>query len=239
MKQKLDRPFVSAIVPAAGDGTRMEGLDKRFAELADMPILAHTLCALAESDWIDEIIVVVKSEEIPLVLEMIRAFAIPKVHSVVSGGSSRQESVQKGLERVSPQARMIAVHDGARPLVSSRVIAETVLDACASGAAAAAVPVVDTIKIADSKRRITATPDRSSLFAVQTPQVFDLEKYRRAAVLAEQTQKNYTDDCQMLEAAGETVLLSAGDYSNLKITTPADLILAEALLEYGLGEGSV
>lgn len=130
----------------------------------------------------------------------------------------------------------MAVHDGARPLVNQQVIADAVIDAVRYGAAAAAVPVTDTVKVADENRRILSTPDRSTLFAVQTPQVFELERYRLAARRAEETGMDYTDDCQMLEAAGYPVYLARGDYDNIKITTPVDLVVATAMVEAAEGE---
>lgn len=230
-RQALQKPYVAAIIPAAGSATRMGNLDKQFEEVGGVPVLARSMAMLSQSDWVDELVVVVKAQTIPLVLELIRAFAIGKVKSVVAGGETRQQSVQKGIAAVSPQTAYVAIHDGARPMVTSQVIADTILDAFRVGAAAAAVPVVDTIKVADEKRNIAATPDRSRLFAVQTPQVFLLEAYREAAGLALEKGVDYTDDCQMFEAAGRTVYLSQGAYSNLKITTPIDLIVANATFE--------
>lgn len=232
MKETLQRPYVSAIIPAAGSGERMEGLDKKFIFLADVPILVRTMLAVAASDWIDEIVVVVRKDEIPILLRLIGEYQVPKIRSVVAGGVSRQQSVQKGIEAVSEQTQIVAIHDGARPLVSTKVIAETVLDALTRGAAAAAVPVVDTIKVAAPDRSIASTPDRRSLYAVQTPQVFDLAQYRAAADAATDQGKEYTDDCQMLEAIGQPVYLSQGDYANIKITTPDDLAIVQALIEF-------
>ncbi|MCI8649187.1 MAG: 2-C-methyl-D-erythritol 4-phosphate cytidylyltransferase [Anaerotruncus sp.] len=231
-QKKLKKPYVAAIVPAAGTASRMNGLDKQFEELSGTPVLVHTMQALSYSDWIDELVLVTRQESIPLVLELIRAYAVPKVRSVVAGGSTRQQSVANGLNAISPQTAYIAIHDGARPLVGQQVIADAVLNALRYGAAAAAVPIIDTIKIADGERMITQTPDRSHLYAVQTPQVFRLEQYQEAAKQATASNQDYTDDCQMLEAIGQKVYLSMGDYANLKITTPVDLSIAQALLAY-------
>lgn len=229
-KERLEKPYISAVIPAAGMAARMGGVDKQFEDLGGVPVLAVTMCALAASDWIDELVVVTRSENIPLVLELVRAYAVGKVRSVVAGGDTRQESVQKGIEAVSPEARYVAIHDGARPLVSGQVIADTILDAIRYGAAAAAIPVNDTIKVAEG-RRIVSTPDRSALFAVQTPQVFALEPYRQAAQAAREAGKDFTDDCQLMEFFGKPVYLSNGDGRNLKITTPLDLTVARALAE--------
>lgn len=229
-KDRLDKPYVSTVIPAAGSASRMGGIDKQFEDLGGIPVLAMTLRALASSDWIDELVVVTRSGNIPLVLELVRAFAVDKIRSVVAGGDTRQMSVQKGLEAVSPEARYVAIHDGARPLVSGQVIADTVLDAVRFGAAAAAVPVNDTIKVAQD-RRIVSTPDRSTLYAVQTPQVFELEAYRAAALSAQEAGMDFTDDCQMMEFCGKPVYLSKGEGRNLKITTPTDLAVARVLAE--------
>lgn len=234
-KKELEKPFVSAVIPAAGASSRMNGLDKQFEELDEAPVIVYTLRALAMSDWIDELIIVARQEDIPDMLALVRAWGIPKVRSVVAGGETRQQSVARGLDAVSERASYIAVHDGARPLVTQQVIADTVIDAFRYGAAAAAVPVVDTIKIADADRMISQTPDRNRLFAVQTPQVFSLARYREASERARESGRDYTDDCQMLEAAGQRVYLSNGDYANLKITTPVDLLAARAITQERAG----
>ncbi len=230
-RPKMEKPYVSAVVPAAGFSTRMEGLDKQLEVLDGTPVLAHTLEALSYSDWIDELVVVTRSDMIPAVLELVKDFEILKVRSVVAGGETRQQSVWKGIQAVSPQTAYVAIHDGARPLVGQQVIAESVIEAIRYGAAAAAVPVVDTIKVANSDKMIDHTPDRSKLYAVQTPQVFRLDRYKEAMEMAKNQGKDYTDDCQMLEAIGQQVYLSSGEYTNLKITTPTDLLMAQLILE--------
>ncbi len=180
-KQEWEKPFVSAVIPAAGSASRMNGLDKQFEEVCGVPVLVRSMQALSQSDWIDELVVVARSDDIPDVLALVNGYGIGKVRSVVAGGQTRQQSVMQGLEAVSGEADYLAVHDGARPLVSQQVIADAVLSAIRYGAAAAAVPVVDTIKVADADRMICATPDRQTLYAVQTPQVFRLGRYREAA----------------------------------------------------------
>lgn len=225
------KPYVAAIIAAAGSATRMNGLDKQFEEIGGVPVIVHSMLALSDSDWIDEMIVVVKQQDIADLFDLIRAYGIPKVRSVVAGGNTRQESVWIGVEAVSEKAQYIAVHDGARPFVSQQVIADAVLDGIHYGAATASVPVVDTIKMVDENGKITSTPDRSRMFAIQTPQVFQIEHYRQAAEAAQKDGRDYTDDCQMLEAIGLPVYLSRGDYANIKITTPADLIAAQAMAQ--------
>ncbi len=235
-KQEWEKPFVSAVIPAAGSASRMNGLDKQFEEVCGVPVLVRSMQALSQSDWIDELVVVARSDDIPDVLALVNGYGIGKVRSVVAGGQTRQQSVMQGLEAVSGEADYLAVHDGARPLVSQQVIADAVLSAIRYGAAAAAVPVVDTIKVADADRMICATPDRQTLYAVQTPQVFRLGRYREAAQSAREAGQDFTDDCQMLEAIGQKIYLSRGEYTNLKITTPVDLLIAQALAERQMEE---
>lgn len=225
----LQKPYVAAIIAAAGSATRMNGLDKQFEEIGGIPVIVHSMLALSDSDWIDEIVIVVKQNDITDLFDLIRAYGIPKVRSVVAGGNTRQQSVKIGVEAVSEQTQYIAIHDGARPFVSQQVIADAILDGVRHGAATAAVAVVDTIKMANEDGKIISTPDRNRMFAVQTPQVFQIEYYREAVQAAQKAGRDYTDDCQMLEAIGRPVYLSRGDYANIKITTPADLIAAQAI----------
>ena len=228
-RMQIKKPYIAAIIAAAGSAARMNGLDKQFEEIDGVPVLVRSMLALSDSDWIDELVIVVRQRDIPDLYALIRAYAVPKVRSVVVGGETRQQSVRNGAAAVSEETQYIAVHDGARPFVTQQVIADTVLDGVRYGAAAAAVPVVDTIKLADADGKIISTPDRDHLFAVQTPQVFEIGSYREASEEAQKVGKDYTDDCQMLEAIGKPVYLSRGDSSNLKITTPADLIFAQAI----------
>lgn len=236
-KQKMEKPYVSAVIAAAGSATRMGGLDKQFEEIGGAPVLVWSMMAFMQSDWIDEIVVVTRTENIPLVLDLIHAYGLGKIRSVLAGGDTRQASVQKGISAISGQAAYVAIHDGARPMVSSQTIADAVLNAIYYGAAAAAVPVTDTIKVADEKRMVVSTPERGSLYAMQTPQVFSLPLYREAAEAALAAGRDFTDDCQMLEYFGKPVYLSKGEYANLKITTPLDLLTARALFEERGGAG--
>ena len=154
-----------------------------------------------------------------------------RLRAVVPGGSTRQESVRNGVRALSPDCTLAAIHDGARPLVTPEVFARCIEAARSCGAATAAVPVKDTIKLADEAGRVLDTPDRSRLWAVQTPQIFDRERYLRAAEEAERRGLSCTDDCQLFEAMGWEVQLVMGDYRNLKLTTPEDFLAAGAYLE--------
>lgn len=228
-QKKAVRPWCSVVVPAAGDATRMEGQDKILAELCDWPVLMHTLKALECSSLIDEIIVVTRGDLIVTIGQLCKDFALAKVTKVIVGGATRTQSVLCGVREVSEKAQLIAVHDGARPLVPPEVIDEVILRATQCSAAAPAVPVKDTIKRAVGGL-VEATLERESLFAVQTPQVFDADLILGALQKAESDGAIPTDDCSAVERMGMTVSLTRGSYENIKITTPVDLLMAEAIL---------
>lgn len=219
----------AAVVPAAGSSTRM-GQDKLFASLGGVPVLIHTLRALEGCPSIGEIIVVARPDHLVEVGKLCREAALAKVSRVVAGGDTRTASVLAGVNAVDGYP-LVAIHDGARPLVSREVVEAAVLSAASGSAAAPAVPVKDTVKEAE-RGIVTATPDRSRLFAVQTPQVFDTDLIRTALTRAVEEGVSLTDDCAAVERLGVPVALTEGSYTNLKITTPEDLAVAEALLEW-------
>ena len=173
-------------------------------------------------------VLVGREQEIPALWELLRRFEIRRVSQIVAGGASRQESVFAGV-RCLGECEYIAVHDGARAFVSPQVIADCFACAQKHRAALAAVPVKDTIKRADDEGFAAETPPRESLFIAQTPQIFERALYFAAMEQAERAGRQYTDDCQLVEALGERCFLSPGSYLNFKITTPEDLILAQAL----------
>ena len=216
----------TAVIVAAGTASRMRGIDKMLAPLAGQPVLLRTVRALAASSRIGQIIVVTRDD----LLESVRALCgeDSKVRAVVPGGATRAESVLNGLQCVETQ--FVAIHDGARPLVTPEVIDAAISAAEETGAAAPAVPVHDTIKIAESGM-VRATPDRATLYAVRTPQVFETARIRAALADALEKALPLTDDCSAAEAAGLPVALTAGSEENIKITTPIDLVLAEAILQ--------
>ncbi len=228
-KKAASRPWCTAVVPAAGSATRMEGQDKILADLCDWPVLMHTLKALEGSSLIDEIVVVTRGDLIVTIGQLCKDFALSKVTKVVTGGDTRTRSVLCGVREVSERAELIAIHDGARPLVPPEVVDEVILRAAQCGAAAPAVPVKDTIKRAVDGL-VEVTLERESLFAVQTPQVFDADLILGALQKAENDGAALTDDCAAVERMGMTVALTAGSYENMKITTPIDLLTAEAIL---------
>lgn len=220
----------AAVVPAAGSSVRM-GQDKLLLSLDEQPVLAHTLRALDCCPYVEEIIVVTRRDLIVPIGQLCQDYAFSKVTKVVVGGETRIHSVLAGLREVSEHLELAAIHDGARPLVSQQVLEEAILRAAQCGAAAPAVPVKDTIKQA-SDGLVSATLDRSQLYAVQTPQVFETSLIKAALTKALEDGVALTDDCAAVERLGLGVALTQGSYVNLKITTPEDLAAAEALMEW-------
>lgn len=229
-RQREKVPFCSAVVPAAGASNRMEGENKLFAQIGGAPVLGRTVAALAQSDQISEIVVAAREEELLTVADICRAYVEGKPVKVVRGGETRLESVIAALAECDERAELVAVHDGARPLVTVEIIDAAIQRAREAYAAAPAVPVKDTIKVA-ANGVVEHTPDRSILFAVQTPQVFDRDLLQTALRAARESGALITDDCSAVERLGKEVSLTEGSYENLKITTPIDLILAEAIWE--------
>ena len=217
-----------AVIVAAGSDSRMGGIDKVMAELKGEPMILRTVRAFQQSDAIREIVVVTREDLIRPISSL--CAQMDKVKAVVAGGKSRQESVWLGLNALSHDVKLAAIHDGARPLISQAVIDRTVRAAHSYGAAAPAIPVKDTIKVAKSGL-VFATPDRETLRAVQTPQVFDYDLLRGALKKAEEEQAALTDDCSAVERMGMSVKLVEGEERNLKVTTPLDLKIAALLLE--------
>lgn len=234
-KKKPGEPKCSAVIVAAGSARRMEGIDKVLAPLGELPVLVHTLYAFQDCPAVEEIVVVTREDLLVEVSRICKDFAFDKVTKVVVGGAERIHSVQAGLREVRPQAELIAIHDGARPLVSGEVIQEAVSAAAASGAAAPAVPLTDTVKRVEEGRTIE-TVDRSALWAVQTPQVFEAGLIRGAIRKALDDGEPLTDDCGAVERLGMPVTLTRGSRENIKITTPLDLVVGEAILR-ARGEG--
>lgn len=206
------------------------GGGKLFAELCGQPVVLYALKALQAASAISEIVVVSRPEDMSVFREMAEAFKITKLTHVVAGGATRQLSVFAGIAAANPRTEFFAVHDGARPLALPEMIDRVAEDALTHGAAAPGVASKDTLKLRDDNGFIAETPDRSRLFAIQTPQIFRADLYRNAMKIALGEEADFTDDCQLLEHMGQKVFISRGEYTNIKITTPEDLILAEALL---------
>ena len=227
--KKSRQPYCSAVVVAAGNASRMQGVDKIMTEVAGVPVIARTLSALEKCEMIDEVVVVTRSDLIFPVSDVCANFGFSKVKKVVEGGSDRARSVLNGLKEINPQAGIAAIHDGARPFVTQRLLKEAIQAAINSGAAAPAIPVSDTIKQA-KEGIVTGTPDRSTLFAVQTPQVFDADFIRGALHKCIEQNLPLTDDCSAAEQMGKQVVLTQGDTRNIKITTQFDLVVGEAII---------
>lgn len=216
----------TAIILAAGNGTRMKAdKSKLLLEINGKTVIERTVNTFSNIADIDDIIVVVRETDIPLYENMLSKYNI----SYCIGGSTRQESVSNAVETVD-NADMIIIHDGARPLVTENEISNTLRVAQEKGAAAVGVKVKDTIKVVDRNNKIINTPQRSSLIAIQTPQIFKFDKYVKAMKLAKEQNKDFTDDCKLLENAGEDVFVVDGEYTNIKITTPEDIPVAESIL---------
>lgn len=220
----------SAVIVAAGASSRMKGTDKIMTELCGEPLIVHTIRAFSLVDEVEEIILVTRSELREELSELCVKHRLEKVKTICKGGETRAESVQAGLDLVSKKCGLVAIHDGARPLVPQKVIFDAIRKAAKFGAAAPAIPVKDTIKVVGGGI-IEETPDRSKLYAVQTPQVFDVATYRAALDRALGTKEQYTDDCAVAEAFGINIVITEGSDENLKVTTPTDLVLAEAILQ--------
>ncbi len=231
LKRKKEGLICSAVVVAAGSARRMEGIDKIMAPLGGIPILVRTLQAFQLCDDIDEIVIVTREDLLEEIGRLCEEYKIDKVSSAVIGGAERVLSVQNGLRQVRKDAGIIAIHDGARPFVSKRVLHDVLRQAMLSGAAAPAIAVNDTIKRVNEDERITDTVDRSNLRAVQTPQVFQADLIRIAIDKAVEEGAAVTDDCSAVERLGVGVILTHGERENIKVTTPFDMVLGQAILE--------
>ena len=217
-----------AVIVAAGSASRMGGIDKVMAPLGGTPMVARTVAAFQNCDAIAEIVIVTRPDLIRPISAL--CAGMDKVRAVVAGGSSRQESVGLGLNALSKNVELAAIHDGARPLITEAVIDRTVRAANSYGAAAPAVPVKDTIKVVVGGL-VEKTPERATLQGVQTPQVFDFDLLRGALKKAQEEKAALTDDCSAVERLGMQVKIVEGDERNLKVTTQMDLKIAEMLLE--------
>ena len=217
-----------AVIVAAGSASRMGGIDKVMAPLGGEPMIVRTVRAFQQCDAISEIVIVTREDLIQTIAGLTRE--MPKVIAIVAGGKTRQESVHLGLNVLSGNVKLAAIHDGARPFITWQLIDWVVRTANAYGAAAPAIPVKDTIKEVQGFV-VKSTPDRSALRAVQTPQVFDFDMLRAALKKAELDGAEVTDDCSAVERMGMSVKIVEGDERNIKITTPLDLKIGELLLE--------
>ena len=227
-RRLLKLKYCGAVIVAAGNASRMGGIDKVMEPLQGEPMILRTVRAFQNCDAIREIVVVTREDLLTAVMGLCKD--MEKVKAVVVGGKDRVESVRMGLNALSSKVKLAAIQDGARPLVTDAVIDRTVRAANTYGAAAPGIPVKDTIKVARGGV-IVETPDRSTLQAIQTPQVFDFDLLRGALKKAWEEDASITDDCSAVERLGFKVKIVEGDERNIKITTPLDLKIAELFLE--------
>ena len=228
IRKVLPLKTCGAVIVAAGTASRMGGIDKVMAPIGGEPMIVRTVRAFQNCDAIRQIIIVTRPDLIVPIMDLCQEYS--KVQAVLVGGNTRQESVEIGLGALSSDMKLVAVQDGARPLITGEVIDRTVRAAHTYGAAAPAVPVKDTIKVVQGGL-VAETPDRSALRAVQTPQVFDVDLLRGALRKAKEGGAAVTDDCSAVELMGMSVKIVEGDERNIKVTTPMDLKIAELLLE--------
>ena len=224
--------MVTAVFPAAGQGRRMNvGINKVFLDLVGKPILVHTLQRFSRSKYINHLVVVVAAEEISFIRKLLKAVPGLTPYQVVAGGSERQYSIANGLAVVPKESEIVLVHDAARPLTSVETIDRVVEGAREIGGAIAAVPEKNTVKIVAEDGIVKETPPRKTLWEVQTPQGFRkdilLEAYRKA----EEDGFLGTDDSSLVERLGVPVKVVESDYRNIKVTTPEDMLIAEAFLQ--------
>ena len=228
---KKDYGACAAVIVAAGTASRMKGIDKIFTALDGEPLIAHTIRAFQNSPLIREIVIVTRVDLLIQMSRLCQQRGFEKVSMIVPGGETRVHSVMKGLDFVSKDIRLAAIHDGARPFITEEIIEQTIRRAADHHAAAPAIPVKDTIKTAEN-HVVTGTPDRATLFAIQTPQVFDFDLLRGALQNALEKGLSITDDCSAVEQLGMSVFLTEGSDENIKVTTPMDLLLAEVILRH-------
>jgi len=239
VKNKLDQVFpsakkkwfCSAVITAAGSGSRMGGVSKQTLSLNNKPCIAYSLIAFQNCIDIDEIIITAKADEIELLREISNKFGITKLKDIVPGGSTRQESVSKGFSAVSDKSDIVAIHDAARPLIQPNQISELIYNTKRYGAATAAMPMYDTVKRGDKNSLIVETVPRDDLFTVQTPQVFKTDLYRVALALAEKESFSATDDTSLAEFAGFPVKLCQVSAMNTKLTTSFDVEIITSILK--------
>ena len=221
------------LIPSAGSGSRMGAKAKKpYLSLGNKPILAHTLLAFEQCSLINEVVLIVAEDEIDYCkTSIVEPFKIRKVNKIIAGGPKRQDSVWEGLKTLNDDCELVMIHDGVRPFVSQEILKKSVHETANSGATVVAVPVKDTIKIVSMKAEVLETIDRSRIWAVQTPQTFTRDVLKRAYEKAYNDRFYGTDDASLVERLGVKVKIIPGSYDNIKITTPGDLALGEAILE--------
>ncbi|MCI7181926.1 MAG: 2-C-methyl-D-erythritol 4-phosphate cytidylyltransferase [Schaedlerella sp.] len=232
----MDKKYCTAIVLAGGRGTRMgTKVHKQYLQLAGKPVLYYSLETFQKSEVIDEVILVTgKGEEEFCRTEFAEKYNFTKITKIVSGGEERYDSVWNGLKEVSDREGYVFIHDGARPFVDVRIVERAYREVQVHGACVAGMPVKDTIKVSDAAGYVSETPDRSRIWSVQTPQVFETGLIKNAySLLMQDGNGKVTDDAMVVEKmTGHAVKLIEGSYENIKITTPEDLEIGEIFVSH-------
>lgn len=221
--------MVSVIIACGGSSTRMGGINKLLMKLDGITVVERTILAFSNIKEVDEIVITC-SESFKEELLRTMTVQIPVTLKFAPNGETRQQSVANGFSACSSESKFVCVHDGARPLVSKTIIENAISDAVRYGSAVVCVPCKDTVKIADAEGTIVETPPRNRLFLTQTPQIFLYEKYKEAVSFSLKCGFDFTDDSQLFEAMGIMPHITVGDYSNIKITTPEDIAVAQQIL---------
>lgn len=225
----MNNIFISAVIVAAGNSVRM-GKDKIFLPLNKIPAIAHTLIAFEKSEFISEIVLACKESHEQKLKYIIKEYSINKFKCFAPGGTTRQETAFSGVRFCDKKAKYFAIHDAARCLITTEEIDKVVADAITNKASALGVLCKDTLKILDNRNFVKNTPNRDTLWHIQTPQVFEKNLYLNAMASAKKSNSTYTDDCQLIEKMGGAVHIIKGNYSNLKLTTAEDIAIFEDIL---------
>ncbi|WP_432667367.1 2-C-methyl-D-erythritol 4-phosphate cytidylyltransferase [Wukongibacter baidiensis] len=227
----------TAIILAAGRGTRMKAeMNKQYLLLKGSPIIAHTISVFEKSPLIDEIILVINENDVDVCKKnILKKYNFKKVKKVIIGGKERQRSVYNGILEADEKSEILLIHDGARPIVSEQIIERCIKGAKEYGAVSAGVPIKETIKIMKADRFVDFTPKRENVWITQTPQAFKTDIIKKAHEMAIEEDILGTDDAMLIEHMGKKVKMVEGDYENIKITTPEDLITVEAILSHKRG----
>jgi 2-C-methyl-D-erythritol 4-phosphate cytidylyltransferase len=231
---KLKHKHTGAVIVTAGNGTRFDAFGagtKQMALLRGIPVIVRTIFAFEECDCIDEIVIVARANEVSQYEDFRKKYNFKKIKAVVEGGETRQISSLKGFDALSPKCKYVAVHDGARCLITPDMITKVVDAAYETGASAAASKARDTIKYADKDGYIESTIDRNYVWLVQTPQVFSTNIYRASAYMAKRDGAEATDDCMLAERLGFKIRLVDCGGDNIKMTLPEDMYIAQSILE--------
>lgn len=228
------KPICTAVIVAAGKGRRMSTeISKQFLPLCGKEILVHSVEKFEKAEKIRDIVLVTGEDSLQDVREMAQEYGWKKIVSVVAGGKERQDSVWNGLQAVSDDTDIVLIHDGVRPFVTEDILNHSIETAVEMGSCVAGVPAKDTIKVCNGEKVAVATPDRSTLWQIQTPQTFQKERIVKAYKQAKDAGFIGTDDASLAEYSGYPVKVIMGSYRNIKITTQEDLLIGEAFLKEG------